>query len=380
MINPEYFYNTLNSLGMSFFSGVPDSLLKDICAYITDHSPAKNHVLAANEGGAVGMAVGHHLATNKVPVVYMQNSGLGNTVNPILSLADDDVYSIPMLLVIGWRGEPDKKDEPQHVKQGKLTLPILDVMGIEYKVIDGEMSEEELEKALQHLHSQAIEQSKPVAVVVKKGTFSPYSKITNTTSIQYQVTREEAIKVIVNNIDEKDFVVSTTGMASRELFEYRKEKKQVHSHDFLTVGGMGHASQIAAGIALTAENKQIICIDGDGAALMHLGSLAISGQSKMSNFKHIVLNNGAHDSVGGQPTVGQDINISSVARSCGYQVLEAAKEGKSGLAEKVEQLRLMNGPAFLEIFVDRGNREDLGRPTSTPIENKRMFMNELKGI
>ncbi|MGF1765628.1 phosphonopyruvate decarboxylase [Aliivibrio kagoshimensis] len=375
MINPKHFYNSLKRLGVSFFTGVPDSLLKDICAYITDNSTRNEHILAVNEGGAIGLAVGHHLATNSVPVVYMQNSGIGNTVNPILSLADSDVYSIPMLLVIGWRGEPSKKDEPQHVKQGKLTLSLLKVMDIDYEVIDGEESEKELEQILSKLHAIAIEKSKPVALVVKKNTFSSYTSECGANVNCYNNNREDAIKKIVDCIEDKDFIVSTTGMASRELFEYRKTLGQDHSNDFLTVGGMGHASQIAVGIALSSPKKQIICIDGDGAALMHLGALAISGQSNLKNFKHIILNNGAHDSVGGQPTVGQEVSLSSIAHACGYNMIEVANNVE--LTEKIEQLKSIDGPAFLEILVDRGNRADLGRPTSSPVENKSMFMNKL---
>ncbi|MDN3697703.1 phosphonopyruvate decarboxylase [Vibrio cortegadensis] len=377
MISPENFYNALSLQGVNFFAGVPDSLLKEFCAYITDNVSAKKHILAANEGGAVGLAVGHHLATGKVPVVYMQNSGLGNTINPLLSIADTDVYSIPMLLVIGWRGEPGVKDEPQHVKQGELTLPTLDVLGVDYIVIDQNTTD--IEKCVARLHSQALELSKPMAIVVKKGTFSAFKgKTKESTEKVFGLSREDTIKVIVDHLGNDDFVVSTTGMASRELFEYRKMKQQAHSNDFLTVGGMGHASQIATGIALSRSDKNVICIDGDGAALMHLGSLAISAQTELKNFKHIIINNGAHDSVGGQPTVCQKIDLSTIAKACGYNVIDSINNCSSDLSRAIDQLNKVDGPALLEVFVDRGNRKDLGRPTTTPIENKQAFMDKLK--
>ena len=377
MISSESFYNALRKHEVEFFTGVPDSLLKEFCAYITENVSEEQHILAANEGGAVGLAVGHHLATGKVPVVYMQNSGLGNTVNPLLSIADEDVYSIPMLLVIGWRGEPGKKDEPQHVKQGKLTIPTLDVLGIEYAVIDSDT--QDIEQCISQLHRQALQQSKPVAVIVKKGTFSVYEhKTKSKLDTNFGLTREDAIKAIVDTLGDDDFIVSTTGMASRELFEYRKAKLQAHSNDFLTVGGMGHASQIATGIALSRPDKNVFCIDGDGAALMHLGSLAISAQTGLNNFKHIIINNGAHDSVGGQPTVCQKVDLSLIAKACGYNMLEPVKS-PSELKETMVQLLATDGPVALEVFVDRGNRKDLGRPTTTPVENKQAFMDKLKG-
>jgi len=378
MISPEYFYTELKKLGVQFFTGVPDSLLKEMCAYISDNASEKEHIISANEGGAVGLAVGHYLATGQLPVVYMQNSGLGNTVNPLLSLADKDVYSIPMLLVIGWRGEPNVKDEPQHIKQGKVTLPLLDVMDIDYVVIDSET--DSIEACLAELYMKATLESKPVALVVRKGTFSAYMPTKCVETSYSGLTREQAIKVVVDCLTDNDFVVSTTGMASRELFEYRKEKGHGHANDFLTVGGMGHASQIATAIALAKPSQQVFCIDGDGAALMHLGALAISGQTKVSNFKHIIINNGAHDSVGGQPTIARCINITEIARSCGYNVIESSHRSDEELETSVKKLISMKGPALLEVFVDKGNRKDLGRPSSSPIDNKHLFMQKIERI
>jgi len=374
MIKPSFFYDLLKEHGVEYFTGVPDSLLKSFCGYISDFSPKDNHIIAANEGAAVGLALGYHLATEKLPMVYMQNSGLGNIVNPILSLADSDVYSIPMLLLVGWRGEPGIKDEPQHVKQGKVTISMLEAMGIPYEIIDSD----EAKVAAQIIKARdlAVENSIPVALVVKKGTFDAYTlKSSDDEVTTYK--REDAVKRIVDKLSSDDVVVSTTGMASRELFEYRKAQGQTHSADFLTVGGMGHASQIALGIAGQKKERNVFCIDGDGAALMHMGSMAISGQSGLNNFKHIVINNGAHDSVGGQPTIANDICLEMIAKGCGYSYAKCCNSLED-FEQYFSDFMKDKGPAFLEIKVAKGNRKDLGRPTTSPQENKLAFIGNLK--
>jgi len=374
MINPKNFYEELRSKGINFFTGVPDSSLKQFCAYITDHTDKKNHIIAANEGNAIALAVGKYLATKNIPLVYMQNSGQGNTVNPLTSLVDPDVYSIPILMLIGWRGEPGKKDEPQHIKQGKITLQLLETLGIPYEVLSENIEEAKLtiEKAFQYMESN----NAPYAIVIKKGSFEEYSLQTKVES-NYEMSREDAIKVLVDNLEERDIIISTTGKTSRELFEYREELNQGHEKDFLTVGSMGHSSSIALGIALSRPERTVYCFDGDGALIMHLGASAIIGQNAPSNFKHVVLNNGVHDSVGGQPTVGFQINMKEIAKACGYkETFEATT--KKELKEKVQQLKNSNGPAFLEIKVKKGARKELGRPTRTPQENKKDFMEFLK--
>lgn len=373
MINPKIFFDELNTLGVDFYAGVPDSLLKYFCAYVTDNVSSESHVIAANEGAAVGLGIGYHLSTGGVPLVYLQNSGLGNTINPIASLADEDVYSVPMLLMIGWRGEPGVKDEPQHIKQGRITLETLEVMGIPYVVID-ENEAESIGK-LKEITSISKQASKPCAIVVKKGAFSKYSLKGNTPN-NASYKREDVIQAIAEKISEKELVVSTTGMASRELFEYRACNNQGHAADFLTVGGMGHASQIALGVAKGAKDRNVICIDGDGAALMHMGSLAISGMSGVKNFKHIVINNGAHDSVGGQPTLAFDVDLTAVAKACGYQCFSQCKSLEQ-LNDVIQDFLQADGPVFLEVFSDKGSRPDLGRPTTTPKENKQAYMGNI---
>lgn len=374
MIRPEYFYNTLRGMGIDFYTGVPDSLLKDICAYITDHADRKNNIIAANEGGAVGLAAGYHLATGNIPVVYMQNSGLGNTVNPLMSLTDSDVYRIPVLLVIGWRGEPGVHDEPQHVKQGKTTLPLLDAMEIRHEIMSGD--EAELEKQLAGGVRYMKETGRAFALVVKKGTFGKY-KLQNGTHNPYTMEREEAIKAVAGAMDVKDIVVSTTGKISRELFEHRTATGEGHSRDFLTVGSMGHASQIALGIALNRPERNVYCLDGDGAAIMHMGGMGIVASMLPVNFYHIVFNNGAHDSVGGQPTIGFGIDLPKIAAGCGYRTVMSVAT-RSELDAILPTLTALPAPLLLEIKVKKGSRDDLGRPTTTPVENKEALMSFLE--
>lgn len=374
MIRPEYFYNTLRGMGIDFYTGVPDSLLKDICAYITDHADRKNNIIAANEGGAVGLAAGYHLATGNIPVVYMQNSGLGNTVNPLMSLTDSDVYRIPVLLVIGWRGEPGVHDEPQHVKQGKTTLPLLDAMEIRHEIMSGD--EAELEKQLAGGVRYMKETGRAFALVVKKGTFGKY-KLQNGTHNPYTMEREEAIKAVAGAMDVKDIVVSTTGKISRELFEHRTATGEGHSRDFLTVGSMGHASQIALGIALNRPERNVYCFDGDGAAIMHMGGMGIVASMLPGNFYHIVFNNGAHDSVGGQPTIGFGIDLPKIAAGCGYKTVMSVAT-RSELDTILPTLTTLPAPLLLEIKVKKGSRDDLGRPTTMPVENKEALMSFLE--
>lgn len=367
MIDPKYFCDALMARGTNSFYGVPDSLLKDFCAYITDNA---QNTICCNEGAAVGMATGHYLASSSIPAVYMQNSGLGNTVNPLLSLADGDVYSIPMILIIGWRGEPAFHDEPQHVKQGKVTLALLDAMRIPYIIMADD--NDTLNKQLDYCYKTIEKTSAPVAIVVKKGAFSKYT-LKATEAESGAMSRESAIEKIMLHYKDAVFV-STTGMISRELFEERAKHNMAHDKDFLTVGGMGHASSIALSIALEKPSKQVICLDGDGASLMHLGSYTTIGVKKPANLVHIVLNNGAHDSVGGQPTVGHLINLCDIARAAGYQKITKADSED----ELQKALSLSGGSlSFIEVTVRKGARSDLGRPTTTPRENKAALMKYL---
>lgn len=357
-----------------FFAGVPDSLLKNFCAYVTDNAPQEKHIISANEGSATGLACGYHFATGKIPLIYMQNSGEGNMVNPLMSLADPDVYSVPMLIVIGWRGEPGVHDEPQHVKQGKVTCALLDAMQVPYEVLSE--NEEDLPAQFEKAYKYIRENNAQYAFVIRKGTFDDY-KLVNNVPVDGRMTREEAIEKIMLGADDRTAFVSTTGMASRELYELREKHGMGHERDFLTVGGMGHASQIALSIALQKKDRSIFCIDGDGATIMQMGGLATIGTRNPSNMVHFVLNNGAHDSVGGQPTVGREIDLCAVAAGCGYDNVvrvETPEELDAVLHDDETKEKL----TFVEVMVTKGARKDLGRPKSTPVENKVALMEFLK--
>jgi phosphonopyruvate decarboxylase len=346
--------------------------LKSFCAFVKDNVNCDRNIVSANEGNAIGLAAGYHLGTGKIGLVYMQNSGIGNAVNPLASLADKLVYSIPMLLVIGWRGEPNKKDEPQHKKQGLVTVETLELLGIKYEVLDRNTSNDEMKVIINKAYKYMKENNEPYALVIKKDTFEEY-KLKNNIVNDFEMTREGAIETIINNMSEEAVIVSTTGMASRELFELREKYKESHNKDFLTVGSMGHASQIALGIALSNKAREVYCIDGDGALLMHLGGVAIIGNQKPSNFRHILINNGAHDSVGGQETVGLKIDALAIAKACGYKKCYSCTSIEE-LIKLSKELRGVEGPVLLEIKVKKGGRKDLGRPQATPIENKEAFM------
>ena len=367
MIRTEYFIERLRENGIDCFAGVPDSLLKNICAYITDHCDAEHNIIAANEGAAVGLAAGHYLATGRPACVYMQNSGEGNIINPLASLTDPEVYNIPVLLLIGWRGRPGVHDEPQHVKQGKVTTGLLNVMGINYEVLSKEedKAEKQIAKAVNALQDKEV-----FALVIEKDTFEDY-QLQAVEKNDLTMNREDAIRTVAAVLGEKDCIVSTTGMISRELFEYRTAMNQGHERDFLTVGSMGHASQIALGIAMAKPDRKVWCFDGDGAAIMHMGSMAIVGSKSPQNYVHVVFNNGAHDSVGGQPTVGLKIDFPAVAKAVGYKKTITVYN-KADLLAVLQNIG--KGPVFIEIKVKKGNRKDLGRPTTTPIQNKEALM------
>jgi phosphonopyruvate decarboxylase len=365
-------YALLREHGFRFFTGVPDSLPKDFCAYVSEHASLDDHVIAANEESATALALGHFLGTGEPAVVYMQNSGTGNAVNPLLSLADPDVYSIPMLLIIGWRGEPGVKDEPQHVKQGRAMTELLDAMEMPWFLLPTEATEagEVLSEAVRTMR----ENMRPVAVLVRKKTFGPY-KLTRENVTTYPMNREQAIKCIVRQLGPDDLIVSTTGKTSRELYEYRIAHDS-KCHDFLTVGGMGHTASIAMGLARARPERFVVCLDGDGSVIMHMGALGVIGNAASPNLLHIVINNGAHDSVGGQPTVGYDIDIPAIATACGYREGVSVSEPDE-LETELSRLRGESGPALIEVKVNKGARADLGRPKSTPVENRDALMKRI---
>ena len=363
-------------LGADFYTGVPDSQLKALCNYLMDEYGADpaHHVIAANEGNAAALAVGYHLATEKVPVVYLQNSGLGNIVNPVASLLNEKVYGVPCLFIVGWRGEPGVHDEPQHIFQGKITLDLLETLDIPAFVIDKATTPEQVEGKLAE-YRVLFAQGKQAAFVIRKGALEYSGKTVYRNA--HPMGREEAIGHILSASGE-DPVVSTTGKASREVYELREARDQGHGRDFLTVGSMGHSSSIALGIALQKPDRRVWCLDGDGAALMHLGAMAVIGTSRPANLIHIVLNNEAHESVGGMPTVAGRVDLCAIARACGYPEVFCV-DSPEELDKALEAAKTARQLAFLEVKCALGARDDLGRPATTPQQNKAAFMENLEG-
>lgn len=367
--------NLLKIIGSDFYTGVPDSQLKALCNYLMAKYgiDQKHHIIAANEGNCTAIAAGYHLATGKVPVVYMQNSGEGNIINPVASLLNDKVYAIPVVFIVGWRGEPGIHDEPQHIYQGEVTVKLLEDMDIKTFVITKETIDEEVMTAMEEFN-ETLARGKAVAFVIGKDALSTDVKIEYKND--NQMIREDIIRHIIN-VSGEDPIVSTTGKASRELFETRVENGQSHKYDFLTVGSMGHSSSIALGVAINKLNTKVWCIDGDGAVLMHMGSMAVIGANAPKNMVHVIINNGAHETVGGMPTVASKIDLVGVAKACGYPYAVCVDTFES-LDRELEAVKERNELSMIEVKCSIGARDNLGRPTTTALENKQNFMDYLR--
>lgn len=372
MILPEKFYQSLLYRGVDLFAGVPDSLLKHLCAFLDSHCTPGKHIITANEGNAVALAAGYHLSTGKIGGVYMQNSGLGNCINPLTSLADAEVYSIPMLLIIGWRGEPGVKDEPQHVKQGRITPAQLELLEIPYHILQ---ADSDLEQILDKTFENLKETNAPVALLIRKGAFASCESQIKT-EYNTSLKREQALTQILDLASPKDLFISTTGKTSRELFELRAARGE-SQQDFLTVGSMGHTSSIALGAALGKPDRRVICLDGDGSFIMHMGAMPVIASLEPKNLVHVILNNQVHESVGGQPTVAGQMDLQAIATACGYKGYHLAQDQDS-LKQAWQSLEELQGPQMLEIRIHPGSRNDLGRPTNTPQENKQAFVDWVK--
>lgn len=374
MPTAEQAFTAFTEAGIGFWTGVPDSLLKPLCAYVSDHVDADHHVIAANEGGAVAIATGHYLATGRPGAVYLQNSGLGNTINPLVSLADPDVYGIPMLLVIGWRGEPNRPDEPQHIKQGRATLPLLDAIGVPHAICTADAGE--FASVVSEAATRATTEERPVALIVPKGIITEYPGKKHAHE-EHLMTREMAIAAIADGAPDDAVIVATTGKTSRELFEHRASRHQAPVRDFLMVGSMGHASQTALGMALGDQTREVWVLDGDGALVMHMGGMCVITDHQPRNLRHVVLNNRVHDSVGGQPTPTSRVSLTDLAKAAGYVSAQSASTPEA-LADAIATMSSQPGPSLLEVHVAPGARPDLGRPTSTPRENKAAMMGWLR--
>lgn len=364
----------MGRLGIDTYIGVPDSTLQSFCDYLNRNIDEEHHIVTVNEGAAVGLAAGCYLGSGKPACVYLQNSGIGNALNPIASLLNELVYDIPALFLIGYRGEPGQKDEPQHKFQGEITLPLLDVLHIAYAVLSKDTTQEEWDAYVKKA-AETLKNKKQYAFVVKKGAFEQEEHFSFENG--YSLCRESAIAQILKHVKKEDVLVSTTGKISREVYEQCDRLFGNHDQVFLTVGSMGHASMIALGLSKQLKQRRVICVDGDGAALMHMGSMALIANQNCGNFVHIVLNNQCHESVGGMPTNCRGTKLSEVAKACGYPCVKRL-ENTAEIDQAFETLEDVEGPVFIEIMVSLGAGADLGRPKETAVENKEHFMNHLK--
>jgi len=378
MISCEALFDVFRKTGITFFSGVPDSTFKDWMKFLSGHHGGKlTNIIACNECEAISLVSGYYLATQKIGVVYMQNSGEGKAVNPLTSLCDPDVYSIPLIMMIGWRGEPGKKDEPQHKKMGRIMIPLLETLEVPYEILPDEI--DKAEKVIANMVNISQDRKTPVALIIKKNTFEKYdleNMDVSGSSKEDSMNREDAIQVIIDNLNGDEIIVSTTGKTSRELFEYRV-KRYEEPRDFYTVGSMGCATSIANGIALSKQHKKVMIFDGDGAVLMQMGSLATVGYYNAKNLYHIIFDNNCYDSTGGQPTTASRIDFEKIAMGCGYKRAVTVKT-KAELINEVNKLISIEGPHMIIVKVKKGSRKNLGRPTKTPIENKEEFMRRLR--
>tara|TARA_B100000767_G_scaffold264583_1_gene279642 strand:- start:1612 stop:2724 length:1113 start_codon:yes stop_codon:yes gene_type:complete len=369
MIDINNFIKHLKKNDLDFCCGVPDSLLKDLC-FAFENKYKKNHLVAANEGSAVGLGIGYHLSTKKIPLIYLQNSGLGNAINPLISLSGSNVYKIPLFLIIGWRGEKHKTfvDEPQHIAQGKVTEDFLKKLGIIYKIVDANT---DYKKQINILKNFANKNQRVVALLIKKNTFKNNVKKSNQISKVYE--REKYLNLLIDILPKNSIIVSTTGILSRELNEIiNTSKKKINF--FMCVGGMGHAISVASGLALKLK-KKVFCFDGDGAATMHLGSL--SSSSKIKNIIHILFNNHSHESVGGQDNAAKHVKFFRIAKEFGYKNSYLCKNGKE-LNKIINKSIKSKYNSFIEIILNKGHRKNISRPSRNMILLKNNFMNSIK--
>ncbi len=376
MLNQEKFFNALRDNGVAFFTGVPDSYLNGFCNYLLAHTTDREHVIAANEGNAVGIAAGHYFASGTLPLVYMQNSGMGNAVNPLASLADRNVYSVPMIWLIGWRGQPQTGDWAQHQLQGEITEKLPEIMNIEYRILADD--DTETERILEWACRKVMQDRCPVALIAPKGVLAAEKK-PNIPDTSYPLSREEAMEIVLDCMPENTICSATTGRATRELYFLRERRNESHRCDFLNVGSMGHASSVALGIALAKPDRPVVTFDGDCACMMHMGALTMVSKVDVPQFLHIVLNNGAHESVGGQPSAGFAVDFTGIARACGYATVDSAVSTKEEITAAIAKLRESKKAGFLEIRIHKGLRGSLP-PLDISHEGLiTELMNELQG-
>ena len=368
MINAKYFIEQLKNLDINFYTGVPDSLMSEFSKSLHFDFNDENHIISTNEGSALATGMGYYLATGKYPLIYLQNSGLGNIINPYTSLLHEEIYKIPFVLLIGWRGEPGTKDEPQHIFKGKITKNLLKILEINYKVVNAESNINEVLKEARHF----LDKNKPVALLLQKNTFELDNRAFEVDNKLPK--RKDALEAVVNKFDSNSLFISTTGKLSRELYELRNKNDETND-DLYIVGGMGHASAIALGLLQNINDRNIICLDGDGSVLMHTGNLSLLGSENYKNFIHVLFNNSSHESVGGQPNRYKYIDGQKMFESFGYKNTFSFSNLSDLQNLNIEKL---DGPIYIEISVQNSSDSNLMRPNKTPIQNKNNFIEKIK--
>ena len=365
MIKVNSLINLLKKNNSNFFTGVPDSVLKELSSSLQNKTK-RNHIIATNEGAAVSLGIGHYLSTKRVPCIYMQNSGLSNALNPLISIAHEKVYSIPLILIIGWRGSPRAKDEPQHNVKGKITEGILKLLNIKYTIIRSNGDLKKFDKQIK----TAKKKNSIVACLIEQGTLDRIKNI-NKKKDFYKLDKELFLKTLLKLLKKNTKIISSTGFNSRELMYLRNKYKIKNSSDFYMVGGMGHTASVALGYSLSTKRKTI-CIDGDGSLLMHLGSIKTAGTFANKNFKYILLNNNSHDSVGGQNTHSNDVNFEKLSKSLGFKRFYSINNDKN-LDNDIQNFLKDKNLSFLEVKVSNSKIKKLPRPTDL-IKIKKLFM------
>ena len=365
MIEVKSLINLLKKNNSNFYTGVPDSVLKEL-SFALRNKGTKNHIIATNEGSAVSLGIGNYLSTKKVPCIYMQNSGLSNALNPLISIAHEKVYSIPLILIIGWRGSPKIKDEPQHNVKGQITESLLKLLNINYTIIRTIADLKKFDKQIK----SAKKKNSIVACLIEQGTLEKTKQI-NKKKDFYKLDKELFLKTLLESLEKNTKIISSTGYNSRELMFLRNKYKIQNSRDFYMVGGMGHSSSVALGYSLSTK-KKTICVDGDGSLLMHLGSIKTVGTFAKNNFKYILLNNNSHDSVGGQNTYADDINFKNLSKSLGFKKFYLIKNDRN-LKKNIQKFLKDKNLCFLEVKVSNSKIKNLPRPTNL-IKIKKLFM------
>jgi len=374
MITSTELFKLFQKYEFSFFTGIPDSTFKDWMKFlIENNNKVLTNIIPCNECEAIAICAGYYLATGKIGVTYMQNSGFGKTVNPLTSLCNPEIYSIPVLLMIGWRGEPGKIDAPQHKKMGRIMNLLLKDLEIPFSILNYDINEIEKEiiKAKEYMEKNKA----PYALIIKKGIIKDNNSDKKIPAI-YELTREHALELIINFFNQNEIFISATGKTSRELYEYREKFKEISQKDFLMVGSMGCAASIGLSIALQKKDRKVIILDGDGALIMQMGVLATIGYESPPNLIHIVIDNESHESTGGQPTVSKILNIKEIALNCNYKYATLILS-KKDLENELIKVKNVEGPSMVVVKVNQGSRKDLGRPKISLIELKNNFMKYL---